>query len=125
MKAYPKISQTLLEFGQPMIRQLPPDYTKSEFEQVMRIVVTIWNAVTIDAWFGTQENQESAKSAFAVAPLSVQRELQDLIARKKKVFGKDLRAVGEYWVRETDNGVIFGCEARINQPNTSKSQGKH
>jgi hypothetical protein len=38
-----------------------------------------------------------------------------LIKRKKKKFSHDLRAVGDYWVREeSDGGLIFGCTAHIN-----------
>jgi hypothetical protein len=119
-----KISVTIATFGKALVNQLPPDFTKEELEEVMSVVITVWNAVTFDAWNKTNEQE-----TLVLTTLGAEREglltVKRLIKRKKTKFAHDLRAVGEHWVREeSDGGLIFGCEARANIENIQLS-GKH
>jgi hypothetical protein len=119
-----RISLTITTFGQSLINQLPHDYNQEELEAVMAIVITVWNAVTIDAW-----NKTTEQETLVLTTLGTEREglltVKRLIKRKKTKFANDLRAVGEHWVREeSDGGLIFGCEARANIENIELT-GKH
>ncbi|MFT6271026.1 MAG: hypothetical protein ACJAVV_003866 [Alphaproteobacteria bacterium] len=119
-----KISQTLSDFASSMVNQLPHDYTKQELETVMSFVITVWNAVTVDAWEKSTQQEKAVLDALGTereALLAAKR----LIKRKKTKFGQDLRAVGDHWVREeSDGGLIFGCTANINL-DMMKLPGKH
>ena len=108
-----KISQTILEFGKSLILQLPDDHTKDEFEALITIIITAWNAVVLDGWEKTNTYETQLLSAMENAPKEVQIEVKRLITRKKKKYGSDPRAVGQHWVREQNGEFIFGCDARL------------
>jgi hypothetical protein len=120
-----KISQTILEFGRPIILQLPDEYTKEEFEAAITIVITVWNAVVMDGWEISTKFKTQLLSAIENAPKEVQIEVKRLIKRKKEKYGSDPRAVGHYWVREQNGEFIFGCEARLNVQNAPAEETEH
>src|SRR5258708_27208890 len=47
-----KISETLLEFAQPIIETLPPNPTLQIRRLALEIAATVWNAIVIEAWGG-------------------------------------------------------------------------
>ncbi len=47
-----KISETLLEFAQPIIETLPPNPTLQMRRLALEIAATVWNAIVIEAWGG-------------------------------------------------------------------------
>ena len=79
-----KISQTILEFGSPLISQLPDDCTKQEFEATMIIVVTAWNTVVLDQREKSDRNEKQLLFTMQNAPKEAQLEVKRLIKRKKK-----------------------------------------
>ena len=109
-----KISHTILEFGKEIINQLPKGYSKNDLDAAMKVILSVWNSVTVDSWNGNKENEMVLLKAIEVAPKQVQLEFKQLIARKKKFFSNDLRAVGKHWIREDNGQLIFGCDARAN-----------
>jgi len=122
-----KISQTILEFGNPVIIQLPTDHTKYDFEEVIRIVVAAWNAVVIDSWDKSDKLEKQLLVAVETASKKATMDIKRLIKRKKKKYATDLRAVGNHWIREQNGEFFFGCEARldltkiqVNKDNTIK-----
>jgi len=110
-----KISETILNFGQPLISQLGDDYGKREVEHCMRIVISAWNAVTLDEvqsttkW--TKSLLEHADGAEGGAK-EVVGIVRHLVHRKKSLFKNDLRGVGEYSVKVKRGEMVFRCEAR-------------
>jgi hypothetical protein len=120
-----KISQTILEFGKPVILQLPDNHTKEEFEFVIRIVISVWNAVVMDGWNKSNRFETELLSAIENAPKEAQIEIKRLLKRKKNKYGSDPRAVGEHWVREQNGEFIFGCEARLSVENAPAEKTKH
>ena len=108
-----KISETILEFGEPLIQELPEDSTKEIFEATMNVIVSVWNAVTID----TKEKNNNFESELLKALLPVPPELQlitrELIQRKKTDYASDPRAVGNFWVIEKDGEFVFRAKARL------------
>ncbi len=111
-----KISETILEFGKSLILELPAEHSKEEFEAVMTIVITTWNAVVMDVWKKINKYESELLSTIQAAPKEVQIKIKRLIKRKKSKFkfGSDPRAVGNHWIREQDGELVFGCEARLN-----------
>ena len=120
-----KISRTILEFGKPVILQLPDYYTKEEFESVISIVISVWNAVVMDGWNKNNRFETELLSVMENAPKAAQIEIKRLLKRKKKKYGSDPRAVGNHWIREQNGEFIFGCEARLNVENAPAEKTRH
>ncbi len=108
-----KISQTILEFGNPVIIQLSTYHTKQDFEEAIRVVIAAWNAVVIDSWGKSDKLEKQLLAAIETAPKKAIIEIKRLIKRKKKKYGSDPRAIGNHWVREQNGEFVFGCEARL------------
>lgn len=121
-----KISQTILEFGKSIILQLPENPTKDEYEAAISIVVVAWNAVVMDAWGKVDKFEKEIISRLESGEKKALVEVKRLIKRKKSKFGADPRAVGNYWVRESDAGeFVFGCEARLDVENAPANGVNH
>ncbi|MDA0788236.1 MAG: hypothetical protein O2780_02130 [Proteobacteria bacterium] len=120
-----KISHTILEFGRSLIQQLPHDHTKEEFEAVISIVISIWNAVAIDGWNKNDRFETEVLAAMRKAPKEAQIETKRLLKRRKTAYGSDPRAVGNHWIREENGEFIFGCEARLNVEDAPAEKTRH
>lgn len=112
-----KISQTILEFGKPLINQLPQDHTREEFEAAINLVILVWNAVVMDSWKAGSNYELDILERISAEPKEYQLVIKRLIKRKKKKFANDPRGVGNHWVRNENGELIFGCEARLNVEN--------
>ncbi len=120
-----KISETILEFGKSLILELPSEHSEEEFEAVITIIITTWNAAVMDVWEKTNKYESELLSTMQAAPKEIQIKIKRLVKRKKNKFGSDPRAVGNHWIREQDGELIFGCEARLNVENAPASDTTH
>lgn len=120
-----KISETILEFGKDLILSLPEDHTKAEFEAVISIVITTWNAVVMDRWDDKNHFENDLLSKLDEMPKEMRIMIKRLIKRKKKKFANDIRGIGKHWVREENGEYIFGCEARLNVENMPIDNSVH
>jgi hypothetical protein len=109
-----KISQTILKFGKAAILELPKNHTKEEFEATMKMVVLAWNVVVMDQQEKGNKFELEFMLLMETAPAKVKLIVKRLLKRKKTKFASDPRGVGNYWVREENGGLVFGCEARLN-----------
>ncbi len=125
MNSYPKISQTILEFGKSVFLELPSECSKEDYGAALRIVIAVWNAITIDSWNGNDDGERELFKVFDSMPKEQIIVFKRLIKRKKNKFPKDLRAVGEHWIREENGEFIFGCEARGNSKTPIQSKTIH
>jgi len=62
-----KISETILEFGDPILEELPENASKEEMEAAMRLIVSAWNAVVLDDWNKTREFEKAFLKALIVS----------------------------------------------------------
>jgi len=108
-----KISETILEFGSSIVQELPEDANKEEFEAVMRIIVSAWNAVVLGEWNKTKRFENELIKALNPSPREMQLIVKRLIMRKKRKYSLDPRAVGNYWIIEKDGEFVFRAEARL------------
>jgi len=99
-----KISETILEFDDPILQELPESSTKEDFEAVMRLVVSAWNAVVLDEWNKTRKFEKEFIKALRPMPKEFDGISRKLIWRKKRKYSSDPRAVGNYWVIEKNGG---------------------
>jgi hypothetical protein len=121
------LSDTLLEFARPLLEHLPSDATPEQGEEVMRLAVTVWNAIVADRWergtFHLREvhaHLEAAEEPGRTVMLSV---LDALVARKRLLFEADLRAIGRFELSGSASGKLrVRAEARRPQELTSAAR---
>ena len=88
-----KISATLVDFGEPLLKQLPPDASLELRHGLVNLIVTQWNAHVMAATRGQPQ------------PLA---QLRDTL------FVDDPRAIGHWEVRDTGPGEWnIRCDARM------------
>jgi hypothetical protein len=109
-----KISDTLVDFAQPMLELAPPDATAADIEQRLRIVVLLWNAVVIDEADPSQDFLSGIRRTVGQAPFpGVPSLIELLIERKQRDFADDRRLIGHFSVRsDPDGGFTIRAEAR-------------
>jgi hypothetical protein len=108
-----KISETILEYGAPILQELPENSTKEDYEAAFRLIVSAWNAVVLDEWNKTTKFEKTFLKALSPVPIQFKGIPKMLIKRKKRYYSTDPRAVGEYWVIEKNDGMVFRAEARL------------
>lgn len=108
-----KISETILEFGNPILEELPEHASKEEMEAAMLLIVSAWNAVVLDDWKKTREYEKAFLKALMPIPKEFESIPRKLIKRKKRRYSSDPRAVGNYWVIEKNGELVFRAEARL------------
>ena len=105
------ISGTLLKFVDPLLAELDyPDPRKPEFDSVVKIGWTVWNAVVKNDVEGDPSFLRNLKE-IVPAPFSLMTGM--LIERKRKLFAKELFLIGNYEVRcKTDGSFTLYADAR-------------
>ena len=116
-----KISATIIDFGEPLLVQLPPDASLEFRKHVVDLIVMFWNAnVMAKAWGhpeGLVQMRETLGRAVAeqsMAPEALEA-FETLSARHQEVrFANDPRAVGQWRIRDTAPGQWnIHCDARL------------
>lgn len=106
-----KISETFLEFAQPLLIPLGSSATEYELNQVLQIAFVVWNAVvyeTVNQDAHCLDMLEDLTAAEPEAALLVNQ----LIQRKRHQYGDDHRLVGEFKVTIRGDEVNLRAEAR-------------
>ena len=106
-----KISESFLEFAEPLLQFDGKIPSHEEMEDVLRIAFAAWNAVVFDTvrgntHFVTQVRQQLAEHP----PLAAL--IETMILRKQSAFGRDLRLVGDYKLVQHDGEWRLRVEAR-------------
>jgi hypothetical protein len=116
-----KISATIIDFGQPLLNQLPADAPRELREQVVQLIVTLWNAHVMAHSWGQPEHLTAIREMLAQAAGDQTLDVQALMAfevlsarRQELRFVNDPRAVGLWEVRDTAPGQwSIRCDARL------------
>jgi hypothetical protein len=108
-----KISETLLEFAEPLIDLHGDAPNKSELESVLGLACVIWNACVLDAWHGTTDNVDAMRKLLKENP-DIVALMEYLIERKQKQYGDDFRAIMNEQVVEKNGELVVRAEARGN-----------
>lgn len=106
-----KISATFLEFAEPLLEPLGPEATKHEMETSLQIAFTVWNAVVLDTTEGGNVWVNSLIEATRVDP-RLESLMTELIARKRRRYGRDQRLIGLYEFFHQDGELKLRVEAR-------------
>ena len=106
-----KISETLIDFAQPFVSIIDQNTMEEQIRSGFMIAVTVWNAVVFDAVSGNHKYYDMLRRTlgkeFDNDPL-----VPNLISRKQKHFGNDMRAIGDYTVTYKNGKLHVRAEAR-------------
>jgi nitrate reductase NapE component len=110
------IAETLKEYAAPLLAKVKEETTREELLASLRLVVTIWNALTVDAW-GAGTSHEAEVQAVLAGP-QAPRELawlyDEFVRRKRELFAEDLRAIGSFdLIQHGPGDFSLHAEARL------------
>ena len=117
-----KISATIIDFGMPLIEQLPADAPLEIRQGMVSFIVQVWNAhvMAMPLWGQPQHVGEMRKTLMRAG--ADQGLAQEALAtfemlsarRRERCFANDPRAVGEWSVRVIDaENWNIRCDARL------------
>ena len=106
-----KISETFLEFAEPLLEKEGAPPTAQEAERVLELASTIWNSVVYDTVHGNTEWVTRLRNLIAGQPPLVAL-IEQMILRKQSLFGHDLRLIGEFKILEKNGEWRLRAEAR-------------
>ncbi|MBX3220651.1 MAG: hypothetical protein KF795_09040 [Labilithrix sp.] len=114
-----KISETILEFAQPILDPLGAQPELAEARRALDLAVGVWNfhAMATPRWGKPEYLAEArAKMRGPGMPPALGAIFETLLARRASLYGDDLRVVGE-WSLGPDGrgGHSFRCDARLPQ----------
>jgi len=106
-----KISETFLHFAEPLLDPLGPRATIDQMEQALKLAFTVWNGVVYDEVNGNTHYLDLMRNQ-ARHDRDIAALVDRLIARKCKLFGDDIRLVGEFKLTRTGGEIRLRAEAR-------------
>lgn len=106
-----KISETFLEFAQPLLVPLGPDATECEMNQALRIAFVVWNAVVYETVNQEAHYVEMLQDSTAGDP-EVVLLVNQLVERKRRQYGSDHRLVGDFKLSIRNGQMNLRAEAR-------------
>ena len=108
-----KISETLMQFAEPLLKELPVDHSIEALESIIKVATCVWNACALDQWHKTTSYTDKLKNQFGPNISNDIVIINALIARKKHLYGDDPRAITNETV-VVDNGEFrLRAEARV------------
>jgi len=110
-----KISETFLRFAEPLLVGLGPDATEYQMEETLKVAFTVWNAVVYEAANGETRFLDMLRESMAPRP-ELAEPIEQMIARKRNLFGDDHRVVGQFKLTRKDGEVRLWAEARDPRP---------
>jgi hypothetical protein len=110
-----KISETLLSFAEPLLQELPMEHLVRHVESALAVASVVWNAVVLADVRGEDQHLADARRRLETDPEG-QMLTEMLVARKRALFGDDVRLIGRCKVRRTADG--FSVRVNAHDPNT-------
>ena len=113
-----KISATIIDFGEPLLAQLPPQASREQGEQVFNLIILFWNALVMERSWGQPEHRAAILAQLADPIHGIPEALEAFESLRCRHelprFVDDPRAVGEWRIRVTANGQwTLRCDARL------------
>ena len=110
-----KISETILDFGDPLISQVNVDDSGEELRSVLKIVILVWNAhvLAMPRWGQAKtlaDLHEQLRDP--EMPPEMVETIRALSQRRLERFATDARAVGEWSVVNVAGEWRLRCDAR-------------
>jgi hypothetical protein len=110
-----KISETFLEFAEPLWVPLGPAASDQELEQVLLLAWTVWNAIVFGAAAPNQPCQQELRELRNLVDQDsgARMVVEHLIARKQTLFADDQRLIGRYRLNRRQGELHLWAEARL------------
>ena len=111
-----QISETIVDFGEPLIHQLDSDQPYEVVRSTFEIVVLVWNAhvMAMPRWGQPRHLAElHARLQDPHLPAPMVEAFKSLSQRRAERFATDARAVGEWSVTHKAGQWRFRCDARV------------
>ncbi len=108
-----KISETILAFAEPQLRDLPKEGRIQRVEKALKVAQLVWNAVVLADVLGEKRYLAEARRLMK-ATSADSTIVEDLVRRKRVVFAEDARLIATVEVRKTTEG--FKVQARSSDP---------
>lgn len=112
MKGVPhrKISETFLDFAAPLLNDLPIEAPEIPARNALIVCFTAWNAVIFSDVLKDDHFVEEVQRLTAGKPEAAFL-VEQMMARKRKLFGNDARLIGNWEVTRTKDGINLHAEA--------------
>jgi hypothetical protein len=106
-----KISETFMEFAEPLIGSGDEVPTKEQLETILKVAFTVWNSVVLDTVNGNSHYVDELRRYLAghVMPAAL---VEQMISRKKALYCNDHRMIGEFRISKKDGECRLWAEAR-------------
>lgn len=106
-----KISETFLDFASPLLRDLPSEAPERRAKEALQVAYTAWNAAIFADVLNEDRHLRQLRGLLAHKP-EVAQLVEQLIARKRALFGDDHRLTGTWEVTRTADGINLRADAR-------------
>ena len=110
-----KISETFLRFAEPLWVGLGPEATEHQMEEALKVAFTVWNAVVYESANDDTRFLDMLRESMAPRP-ELATGIEQMIVRKRSLFGDDHRVVGQFKLTRKDGEVRLWAEARDPKP---------
>jgi hypothetical protein len=117
-----RISDTFLQFAEPLLDAFGPNVTEAQMEQPLMIAWTVWNAVVYADARANGRMLDGLRTSMGHDP-QLKGFVEALIDRKRTVFGDDHRLIGEYKLFRKDGEIRLRAEARDPRTRMDRSKG--
>ncbi len=112
-----KISETIIDFGMPLLSQLEGDEPTQMVQEMFKIIICTWNvhAMAMPVW-GKPEMMPMLRTIMDSmdTPAPLRPIVAELIGPRPPRFAQDPRAVGEWHLKLTNTGsTSLYCEAHV------------
>ena len=110
-----KISETIVDFGDPIFQQLDADQPYETVRSTFEIVILIWNAhvMAMPRWGQPRFLADLRSDAYdPQMPAQFAQAFELLSQRREQRFASDARAVGEWSVVQQSGQWRLRCDAR-------------
>lgn len=111
-----KISETILDFGEPLISQTNMDASGEGLRSALKIVILVWNAhvLAMPRWGQVKSLADlHEKLRDPAIPTEMVEAIRTLSQRRLEHFATDARAVGEWSVVKEAGEWRLRCDARV------------
>lgn len=115
LPAVRKISETIVDFGGPLIQQLDPDQPYEVVRSTFEIVIMVWNAhvMAMPRWGQPRHLAELHKRLQdPLVPPPMIDAFRELSHRRTERFATDARAVGDWSIAQESGRWRQRCDAR-------------
>ena len=106
-----KISETLMEFAEPILGFEDEPPTKEKLETVLKLAFTIWNSIVLDTVNGNSHFTDELRHHLAGHAMPADL-LEQMISRKRTRFGNDQRMIGNFRLFKKNGQWRLRAEAR-------------